>query len=412
MEALKSVVTRTVRQAETVEKPIGRATLRRNLHRICSFTAIGLLAVAQGACGSPSLSNSADPEPVLDPPPVGGAPAVADDVPAVFVPEDLPPAMSEAPRPEPVTEATACVQSSVAATGVSRPVDIIFVIDNSGSMGEEIREVSSQLNTNFAPIIQAAGIDYRVNIISTFGSPGIDEDVTPPPMTADGNLLIPGNAFNSICVATPLGTTPDVDGDGVCDSVDTLPMPSERFQHFPTAISSRNGLCRLLESFDGRTESISDLVVNPDTRMVLSLRERKIDIPPLRDSLREDAFKIIVFVTDEFVDCTSGATNYRAGNAATQWVADLKAIAPEHFRDEPGGANFSVWSIVGMTPFEPTPEAPGGRPAPQTRRWPPRPYSSVVPKRRTRVLVTNVSASRPGAIATHPAKRTSPRCSS
>ncbi|HQB42424.1 MAG TPA: hypothetical protein PLV85_02420, partial [Polyangiaceae bacterium] len=39
----------------------------------------------------------------------------------------------------------ACVQQSVEATIEHRPIDIIFVIDNSGSMSAEIEEVEAQI---------------------------------------------------------------------------------------------------------------------------------------------------------------------------------------------------------------------------------------------------------------------------
>src|SRR5690606_3112851 len=38
---------------------------------------------------------------------------------------------------------------------VSRPIDIIFIIDNSGSMSDQIQEVENNVKTNFADIIEA-----------------------------------------------------------------------------------------------------------------------------------------------------------------------------------------------------------------------------------------------------------------
>ncbi|MGQ0505643.1 MAG: hypothetical protein ACT4TC_10010, partial [Myxococcaceae bacterium] len=55
-----------------------------------------------------------------------------------------------------------------------RPVDIIFVIDNSGSMTSEIQEVERNINVNFAQIIQASGVDYRVILIAKHGSATVD----------------------------------------------------------------------------------------------------------------------------------------------------------------------------------------------------------------------------------------------
>jgi len=63
------------------------------------------------------------------------------------------------------------------------------VIDNSGSMTDEIVEVEEQINLNFAAIIDSAvpAIDYRVVMVSAFGDSGDQE----------------------ICVGAPLGGIPD-----------------------------------------------------------------------------------------------------------------------------------------------------------------------------------------------------------
>jgi hypothetical protein len=53
---------------------------------------------------------------------------------------------------------TSCASVTGAPQGVSRPIDIIFVIDNSGSMSEEIQEVEENIYSNFASIIQNATV--------------------------------------------------------------------------------------------------------------------------------------------------------------------------------------------------------------------------------------------------------------
>ena len=64
-----------------------------------------------------------------------------------------------------------CVQEETTATLSNKPIDIIFVIDNSGSMGGEIEEVEVQINKTFANIINDADppIDYRVIMIASWG---------------------------------------------------------------------------------------------------------------------------------------------------------------------------------------------------------------------------------------------------
>jgi hypothetical protein len=97
-----------------------------------------------GAAGAsaPGFGNSGAAAPVQQPPPT----ALGDD--------------------EPVTGGSEiCVQDNAEATLEKRPIDIIFTIDTSGSMGQEIAGVQNNINANFASIIGASGIDYRVILI-------------------------------------------------------------------------------------------------------------------------------------------------------------------------------------------------------------------------------------------------------
>lgn len=73
-------------------------------------------------------------------------------------------------QPPDVTEPDAC--AAVTAEAVKPPVDIIWIIDQSGSMGNEISQVKANVNGNFANIIQNAGLDYRV-ILFANGTSGI-----------------------------------------------------------------------------------------------------------------------------------------------------------------------------------------------------------------------------------------------
>ncbi len=62
-----------------------------------------------------------------------------------------------------------CVASDYVAETRSAPVDIIFVIDNSGSMDEEAAQVQMRLN-GFVSAIGSAGIDdYHVVMLTQFG---------------------------------------------------------------------------------------------------------------------------------------------------------------------------------------------------------------------------------------------------
>jgi hypothetical protein len=60
------------------------------------------------------------------------------------------------------------------------PVDIVWVVDNSGSMSQEIAQVESNINNQFTSIIAASGLDYRVAVISDKGTGSLEICVNPP----------------------------------------------------------------------------------------------------------------------------------------------------------------------------------------------------------------------------------------
>lgn len=65
------------------------------------------------------------------------------------------------------------------ATAVRPPVDIVWFVDNSGSMIEENRYVSMNLNT-FASAMAASGLDYRVIMVARRGTGTLQVCVPPP----------------------------------------------------------------------------------------------------------------------------------------------------------------------------------------------------------------------------------------
>lgn len=56
----------------------------------------------------------------------------------------------------------ACDLQTYQATITKKPVDVIFIVDNSCSMDEEMVGIEKNINQNFAQIIAASGLDYRV----------------------------------------------------------------------------------------------------------------------------------------------------------------------------------------------------------------------------------------------------------
>jgi hypothetical protein len=107
-----------------------------------------------------------------------------------------------------------CASYSEAAESELQPADIIFIVDNSGSMGDEANAVQANLN-NFSQQIIDSGVDAHVVLISSY----------------------PGNG-NGICVEPPLGS-------GGCNSADSNPPT---YLHIDEGVGSHDALQRLLGS--------------------------------------------------------------------------------------------------------------------------------------------------------------------
>ena len=207
-----------------------------------------------------------------------------------------------------------CAAEEATATAVQRPVDIIFVIDNSGSMSGEISEVEKQINTNFASIIEASKIDYRVIMVTKHGL----------------------NSNQDVCISAPLS-------GGACAPVPAQPMENARFFHHSQNIESHDSLCFLLKKFGEK----DDFNKHPTGYGSL---------------LRKDAFKTFVVITDDGVSCSVNVNGSNktfndqdtvaAGpGAADAWDAELLKLSPEQF----GTAqkrNYVFHSIIGIADFD------------------------------------------------------------
>jgi len=201
------------------------------------------------------------------------------------------------------------------------PVDIIFVIDNSGSMGNEIKGVQDNININFAGIIEKSGLDYRVIMVSEHG---------------------PYQGPESICVEAPLSGIPE----GGCDDPPDQPVNNPgKFYHYSVPVSSHNAWCRLVDAFDGSLGDQYNLA--PDG---------------YSEWLRDDSLKIFVAISDDGSSCSP----YNDGNKVANGIAtaadfdeDLQTLSPLHFGDSPENRNYLFYSIVGMAYNDPPTEAYG-----------------------------------------------------
>jgi hypothetical protein len=119
-----------------------------------------------------------------------------------------------------------CATQKADAAIVRQPVDIIVVIDNSGSMQDEIDAVERSINVDFANVLQASGVDYRVILISRHEKAGRD---------------------TSICVTAPLSS------NATCPPVPDQPAFSEHFYQYSLKVDSLNSLELIIGTYHGAT---------------------------------------------------------------------------------------------------------------------------------------------------------------
>ncbi|MEZ4224385.1 MAG: hypothetical protein R3B13_25775 [Polyangiaceae bacterium] len=212
-----------------------------------------------------------------------------------------------------LTEDSACAEQTAEATLVKKPVDIIFVIDNSCSMSNENSAVEANVNQNFASIIQASGVDYRVIMLTAYTS-GYEVQVGPPLGLATG-----GNAPQ---------------------------LNPPRFYHYDRNVASHNSLCLILDTYE----------VN-DTHGLSG--------GGWKNWLRTEALKTFVEITDDGVSCNSSKSgnNYSDGNNQASGITsgdafdtDLLALDPTQFGTA-ADRNYVFHSILGIKANTPSTKA-------------------------------------------------------
>ncbi len=228
------------------------------------------------------------------------------------------------------TDASACGKLQAEAKIEIKPVDIIFIIDNSCSMNQEAQGVQDNISTNLAQVVSASGIDYRVILISDHGP----------------------TSGASLCIGAPLGGSicPPSSGD---KPINNPPL----FFHYDSNVESWDGWCKAFSWYD-----------KPDDPPSLTTIGWK-------EWLRPNALKAFVSVTDDRVDCNAAGTNPGAScssagpkcfddgsNATTalttaqQFDADLLALDPLQFGTV-ADRKYVWYSIVGVAP---NPASPTG----------------------------------------------------
>jgi hypothetical protein len=186
-----------------------------------------------------------------------------------------------------------CGTQKANAAIVRQPVDIIVVIDNSGSMQDEIDAVERSINVNFANVLQTSGVDYRVILISRHEKAGRQ---------------------TSICVVAPLSR------NTTCPPTPDQPAFSDHFFQYSLKVDSLNSLVLITGTYDGST---------PD--------EFKLAPTGWSAWLRPAAQKVFLEITDD------NSTQMTAAD----FDAKLLMLSPENFGTA-AHRKYTFHSIIGI----------------------------------------------------------------
>jgi hypothetical protein len=207
---------------------------------------------------------------------------------------------------------SACGNQAVMAELIPTPVDVIIVIDNSGSMTEEIQAVQNNINANFANILDGEGVDYRVILLAKHG-PLSDQ---------------------SVCIEAPLSGI----AMGNCANPPAQPVNAERFFHYSREVASTDAWCRILRTVNGVEDDDFDLAIGG-----------------WQQWLRPDSFKTFIELSDDRAQCNANGTAYTDTNtlagstaAANKFDAALRTLYPQHFGASPQTRNYRWHSIVAL----------------------------------------------------------------
>ena len=206
-----------------------------------------------------------------------------------------------------------CASTSAETTVDKAPADIIFVVDNSGSMNEEIAAVESNINVNFANIVSAAQIDYQVLMVTDHGTSNYE-----------------------LCVSPPLSPQSD------CNAP---PGQSELFHHYDVNVQSHDSLCIVLDTLSGKIPDQHGQYPNGWL--------------PL---LRQEAIKFFIEISDDGTACSSsevylhdsvnGQFPEPGQQAATDFDTQLSLLSTQQFGDS-SKRKYKFYSIIGITPNNP-----------------------------------------------------------
>ena len=191
-----------------------------------------------------------------------------------------------------------CAVASTMGRLVKEPVNIVIILDNSGSMHEEMGAAETNLNTVFPQILDTNSVNYRVILLSRH---------------RDGPRTTGETEENtSICVAQPLS------GLATCPGPD--PVFSDRFFQYNLKVESDDSWDKTLAWYNMPDDNGDDALAPNGWGAWL----------------RAGAKKVFIEMTDDTEDMTSAA-----------FTEALSALSPENF-GTPEEPTFTFHSIIGI----------------------------------------------------------------
>jgi len=208
-----------------------------------------------------------------------------------------------------------CAAQEAEASDKVRPVDIIVIVDNSSSMDGEITQIQARINEDFGDILNDAGVDWRVILLSRHGATG--------------------NSVNS-CDDNGICIQGDLAGTTSCDP-HAPPANTERFKHYSICIDSTDGLAKAAASFDMTPPNWAG-AFQQSAYFDAADKRKALNTAPTgwHVWLRPEALRTFLMVTDDESDDASG-----------QFVNWLYSKDPSFFGTE-ANPNWIFHSIIAV----------------------------------------------------------------
>lgn len=196
-------------------------------------------------------------------------------------------------------EGGACATTTAAA--IKPPVDIIFAIDQSGSMSDDIANVKANIN-KLSTELNKTGLDYRVVMIAGYDSSSVN----------NSGAAYSTSSTYQVCVPAPLGGA-------------TCGAGTSKFRASNVHIESYDSLKSIVLSYDMTTSTTK-----------------------WKDFLRTTATKVIIPITDD--NSNYSGTTWMYGLSATDFDTQLLAKSGAPFGTK-SKRNYVVYPIIGAPAY-------------------------------------------------------------